>query len=63
MQPLTFLRSLLDEAQQLVAGAPSRSPAVTSLVTAAALEVVVCFSGRRSVQQNGSLAVFCVRAA
>ena len=61
--PLTFLRSLLDDAQQLVAGAPSGSPAVTSLVTAAALEVVVCFSGRRSVQQNGSLAVFCVRAA
>jgi len=31
MQPLTFLRSLLDDAQQLVAGAPSGSPAVTSL--------------------------------
>jgi hypothetical protein len=55
--------ALLDNAQQLVAGAPSRSPAVASLVTAAALEMVVCFSGRRSVQQKGSLAVFCLRAA
>jgi hypothetical protein len=61
--PLTFLRSLLDNAQQLVAEAPSGSPAVASLVTAAALEMVVCFSGRRSVQQKGSLAVFCLRAA
>jgi hypothetical protein len=38
--PLTFFRILLNDAQQLVAGAPSGSPAVASLVTAVALEVV-----------------------
>jgi len=38
--PLTFLRILLDDGQQSVAGAPSGSPMVASLVTAVALEVV-----------------------
>jgi hypothetical protein len=39
--PLTFFWILLDDVQQLVAGAPSGSPVVALLVTAVALEVVV----------------------